>query len=439
MNAALLPLTGYSRPAHIRAMYRRLLPLLALVLIACPRHASDGSVAPVSAPPPPPAGAGLILFMGVDLPPAGTVLGGHYGGAQFDVRQATYRLTESVRARWAQAQRERGEAAMRGAGYQVRSVGPSSSDALELLGVQYGLTGRVTELVVRSSGSSEPLTVDAALDVTWELLDLGSGAAVLGRFVHASARVTGTVDLGVAQVLDNALARLLADPLFLHALGAPRMRPDARVAGPLVRLLPPDGAPIDIEDGDLNPSDDSSVVGRISAGLVMLRGTGGRLGTAIVLTRDGLALAVGRSARTTRNIRARLASGVEAPVTLVRSNAGLDVALLEIACPQACPTVDWDAPEAVDVFTGALAIGAPEADDQPAKPVLGQVGGRWGMASGITLEGMGGQAGGGWPVARTSSGRVFALVSTRPGRQSVVLLGEVLRALNVRAPVSRRG
>jgi hypothetical protein len=70
---------------------------------------------------------------------------------------------------------------------------------------------------------------------------------------------------------------------------------------------------------------------------------------------------------------------------------------------------------------------------------VGRVGGRWGLANGITLEGMGGQADGGWPVARTSSGRVFALVSSRPGRQSVVLLAEVLRALHVRAPASRRG
>jgi hypothetical protein len=421
---------------------RRLVPLLALALAsACVHHSSDLAVAgpQAAAPPPaPPSGAGTILFMGVDLPAAGTVIGGHYGGATFDVRQATYQLTESVRARWTQMERDHGEALMRGAGYLVRSVGPSSSDAQQLLGVQYGLTGRVTEFSVRSAGSSEPLTVDAQVDVSWELLDLGSGGPVFGHHVHATARVSGNLDLGVTQVLDNALARLLADTLFLRALGAPRAQPDARVSGPLVRRLPPGGAAIDLEDDDLNPSLDSSVVGRILAGLVMLRGQGGRLGTAVLLTRDGLAVGVGRTARTAQRLRARLASGVEAPVALVRSNAGLDVALLQISCPQACPTVDWDAPEEVNVFTGVVTIGAPETEDQPATPVVGRVGGRWGMASGITLEGMGGRADGGWPVARTSSGRVFALVSTRPGRQSVILLAEVLRALHVRAPASRR-
>ena len=417
-----------------------MVPLLAIVTGACLHHTSDaGTAAAQAASPAPPSGAGTILFMGVDLPAAGTVIGGHYGGATFDVRQATYQLTESVRARWAQLERDHGEALMRGAGYQVRSVGPSTSDAQQLLGVQYGLTGHVTEFSVRSSGYSEPLTVDAQLDVSWELLDLGSGDAVFGHLVHANARVAGPVDLGVTQALDNALARLLGDPLFLRALGAPRSRPDAPVTGPIARMLPMGDASIDLEDGDLNPSADSTLVGRISAGLVMLRGVGGRLGTAVVLTRDGLAVAVGRTARTAQHLRARLASGVEAPVSVVRSNAGLDVALLQIACPGACPTVDWDAPEEVSVYTGAVTIGAPEADDQPATPVVGRVGGRWGMASGITLEGTGGQAGGGWPVARTSSGRVFALVSTRPGRQSVVLLAEVLRALNVRAPASRRG
>jgi hypothetical protein len=423
-------------------MTRRLIPLLGLALAgACPHHASEagGSAMAAAEPPPsPPSVAGTILFMGVDLPAAGTVIGGHYRGATFDVRQATYQLTESVRARWSQLERDRGEALMRGAGYMVRSVGPSSSDAQQLLGVQYGLTGHVIELAVRSSGTSEPLTIDAQVDVSWELLDLGGGSAVFGHLVHASARAQGTVDLGVTHALDNALARLLADTLFLRALGAPRSRPDLRVSGPLARRLPLGGASIDLDDADLNPSADTSVVERISAGLATLRGLGGRLGTAVVLTRDGLAIAVGRTARTTQPLRARLASGVEAPVTVVRSNAGLDVALLQIACPEACPTVDWDAPEEVRVFTGALAIGAPETDDRPATAVVGRVGGRGGMASGITLEGMGGQAGGGWPVARTSSGRVFALVSTRPGRPSVVLLAEVLRALNVRAPASRR-
>ncbi|MFI5280532.1 MAG: hypothetical protein ACHQU1_08560 [Gemmatimonadales bacterium] len=424
-------------------MTRRLVPLLALALAgACVHHAGDAGLAPAQAATPPsapPAGAGTILFMGVDLPAAGSIIGGHYGGATFDVRQATYQLSESVRARWTQLERDRGESLMRGAGYLVRSVGPSSSDAQQLLGVQYGLTGRVTNFAVRSSGASEPLTIDAQVDISWELLDLGSGGAVFGRQVHASARVAGTVELGFAQVVDNALARLLGDTLFVRALGMPRYQPDARVSGPLTRRLPPGGATIDLMDDDLNPSADASMVERLSAGLVMLRGQGGRLGTAVVLTRDGLAIAVGRTARTTQQLRARLPSGVEAPVMLVRSNAGLDVALLQIACPQACETVDWDAPDEVRVFTGAVTIGAPEADDQPATPVVGRVGGRWGMASGITLEGMGGQAGGGWPVASTSSGRVFALVSTRPGRQSVVLLAEVLRALNVRAPASRRG
>jgi hypothetical protein len=423
-------------------MSRRLLSLFALTATgACLHRASDpgAAAAAIAAPPPaPPPTVGTVLFMGVDLPAAGTMIGGHYGGAQFDVRQATYQLTDAVRSRWSQLERDRGESLMRAAGYLVRSIGPSTSDAQQLLGVQYGLTGHVTELAVRSSGSSEPLTVDAIVDVSWELLDLGGGSAVFGHLVHASARVSGTIDLGVSQALDNSLARLLADTLFLRALGAPRIRPDARVSGPLARHVPLDDASIDLEETDLNPSADSSVVGRISAGLVMLRGVGGRLGTAVVLTRDGLAIAVGRTARSTHNLRARLASGVEAPVSLIRSNAGLDVALLQIACPEACPTVDWDAPDAVNVYTGALTIGAPEADDQPATPVVGRVGGRWGMASGITLEGMGGQAGGGWPVARTSSGRVFALVSTRPGRQSVVLLAEVLRALHVRAPASRR-
>ena len=381
--------------------------------------------------------ASTILFMGVELPEPGAVIGAHFAGTGYEVRQANYQLTEAVRERWSVAERDRGEALMRGAGFRVRGIGPASSDALQLLGVQYGLLGRVTDLAVRSTGSS-PLRVDVQVEVAWELLDLAGGSAVFGHQVHGGAHVDGTLDSAVARALDDDLARLIADTLFLRALEIQRADPDAGIGTRSSRVVP-ERDTIVVADSDLNPSHEASVVARMSTGIATLLVQDHAVGTAVILTRDGLALAVGRSVRSVRRLRVRLFSGVERPARVVRSHAGLDVALIQIACGEPCPTVDWDAPEGVDPATGFAAIGAPPTEDVLVEAVFGQVGGRWGLSNGVTLEGISGKAAGGWPLALTSSGKVFALVSSRPGRErmSAVLLSEVLRALRVRAPEAR--
>src|SRR4051794_12525026 len=73
-----------------------------------------------------PAQSGTIVLTGIDFPDAGTSIGGHYGGASFDVWQFGYQLTESVRARWSRDARSRAEGLLRGAGLRVRSIGTTS-------------------------------------------------------------------------------------------------------------------------------------------------------------------------------------------------------------------------------------------------------------------------------------------------------------------------
>ena len=70
-------------------------------------------------------------------------------------------------------------------------------------------------------------------------------------------------------------------------------------------------------------------------------------------------------------------------------------------------------------------------DLDTANVTFGRVGGRWGTARGITLQVQDGTVIGGEPVARTN-GRVFAVVSSRPGRRTALMLAEALGALHVR-------
>ena len=382
-------------------------------------------------PLPVPADAGAILLLGIEMPPAGSPLGGHYGGVSFELRLTSYQLTDAARVRWGQTARERGEAVLRGAGYRVRPGGPPSSDAQLLRDVQYGLSGRVQSLQVRTTGLLEPYNVDAQVVIGWELLDLGSGSAVFGRVVHGGARATGTMDIVVGQALDESLLRLSNDTAFLRAVAAPRADPDADRAPGFVRPVPEANEIITIALADQRPTASSGAVERMSAGIVTLRGADNVYGTAFVLTRDGLAIASARSVRRVRQLRARLQNGVERPIQVLRSHGGLDVALVQIACPGECDTVEWDAPSGVEVATNVLAVGAPAGDNEAAVVAFGRLGGRWGLANGLTVQGFQDLVGG-EPVARTASGKVFGLVSARPGRVTVLTLAQVLRALNVR-------
>jgi hypothetical protein len=400
----------------------------ALVILAgaCARAPLDEPT-----PLPVPADAGAILLLGVEMPAAGSALGGHYAGST-ESRVVSYQLTDAARARWAQSARERGEAVLRGSGYHVRRGGPASSDAQLLRDVQYGLAGRVQSLQVRTTGPTEPYRVDAQVVIGWELLDLGSGSAVFGRVMHGAARATGSVDDVVGQALDESLLRLSNDTAFLRAVAAPRADPDANRVSRFVRPIPEGRQVITLTLADQHPAADSGIVGRMAAGIVALRGPDNAYGTAFVLTRDGLSIAPASSVRHPRQLRARLPNGVERPVRVLRSHRGLDVALVQIACPGECDTVDWEAPSGVGVSTNVLAVGAPPSDNASVIVAFGRMGGQWGVATGVTVEGFQDIVVGGEPVARTTSGKVFGLVSSRPGRLTVLMLAEVLGVLNVR-------
>lgn len=377
-----------------------------------------------------PSEIGPMVITGIVLPPAGTAIGGHYQGTGHTERLQTYQLTEQARTRWSLEGRTRGERIMRLAGYLVESIGPSSSDARRLVGIDYGLSGNVTSLVVASTGTGQPYLVETQVEVAWELLDFSSGAVVFGRSVRGGARLTGPVDSSVAGAMDESLQRLLADSAFRRALSLPR-----GAGGPEssrgYRALPEAGRPISLSTADLNPSPDSGAQARVAWGVASLHGPGGGyFGSLFVLTRDGLALTTDQAMRTARHgrdARARLSSGVERPLRVVRSNRGLNVALVQVQCPGDCPTVDWRAFPSAQPGLAVVIIGSTGDSLIVSQGVMG---GRWGLASGVTLQAQG--AAPGEPIATPGIGRVFAMVAGIPGRQGAALmLAEIFRELNL--------
>lgn len=421
---------------------------LAVAALSCggrvPPVAGGAGAAPADGVAPPPVitaraaatrAAGTVLYLGLELPEPGTVFGGVFSGAAFDVRQQTFQMTESVRAGWTRAARLRGEAYLHDVGFQVRAVGGPTSDVVLMEeDVRFGVQGRVGVFDVRVR-TGPPSRADARVEIAWELLDVVQGTVIMGRSHSGQSRGATRLEDAVFDAFDDALGGLVADSLFLRALTAPvQLAGFAGNAAPVLIAVP--GELIPVLADDLNPSRDSGAIARVSAGLATLRGTSDQVyGTAFLLTRSGLALTSLRSARSTRRLRARLPSGVIRTARIVRSHAGLDVALIQIACPDACPTVDWTV-RRPGVYDQVILIGAPASDVESAPVSRGRVGGQWGLANGITLDTPAEEAVvGGEPVALAESGLVVGMVSARPGRRTALLLGELLRALGVSPPV----
>jgi S1-C subfamily serine protease len=378
-----------------------------------------------------PAGIGTLLYIGLEFPEPGTVIGAQYGGRTFEVRQSSFHITEAVRNGWTRAARLRGESLLHAAGYQATTVGGPTSDVVMVdEDVRFGLQGRVLALDIRTRAGGTPSRSDGRVEVAWEVLDVARGAVVFGRTLEGAVRAAPSIEHATFDALDDALGRLLADTAFQRVLREPPPpREVEAAAGGMV--LAGSIEPISVSRGDINPARDSGAIGRVAAGLVTLSSSGRSIGTAFVLTRSGLALTSQRAARQAVRLRVRLPSGVVRPARVIRTHSGLDVALIQIACPETCTTVDWseDLPA---VNAEVLVVAAPLGDAAAVIVTPGRIGGQWGLATGVTLALPGiEEVLGGEPIALATTGRVVAMVAARPGRRSALLLGELLRALRV--------
>jgi hypothetical protein len=390
------------------------------------------SVGDSSQAAPDPRSVGAIVVLGVELPPQGTLIGAHYQGQLYEVRQEPYSLSADTRGAWSTAARRRAEALVREAGFTVRSVGPVTSSSRRVDDARFGIRGRAISFGFHSTGQVEPFFVVFTAELSWQVIDLSDGTVIFERTALGTARQRGDIDAAAATALDQTLLTFLGDGSLAAALTG-RPGPDSNAVERFTRPPPGHDDVISLGPGDRNASAEFTPVTRVAEGLAALRGPGGgQYGTAILLSRDGLGLTTMRSARALRGLtsaRARLHSGLEWPVRVVRSSRTYGVALLQVACPGDCPTVDWDLPARVAPFSEVVVVGAGDEGVGTLSVRETVVGGRWGLARGVSL---GVRADDGGAVALVDNGRVFGIVVTVGERRIVMMLRESLRALKVR-------
>ena len=165
------------------------------------------------------------------------------------------------------------------------------------------------------------------------------------------------------------------------------------------------------------------------------------LGSAFIISRDGLALTNHHVADGQDALTALFADGRERPARVVRTNEEADIALIEIACEEDCWTVSLD-DEDPEVGSDVFVIGTPVTESLSHTMTQGIVSGLR-LSSGVTLiqtDAAVNPGSSGGPMADATSGRVIGVVTSKlideqiEGISFGVAINDALRVVGVVVP-----
>ena len=296
-----------------------------------------------------------------------------------------------------------------------------------------------------------------AAQVTCAAQDMATRQDVyLGRGKHVAMTVSGDMEGATRAALKNLPRRngeggVLSTSDAVDALeaqelatrGVPRLVPSLRNAGEETvhwrRSVPLESDLIVIRQADRFPSTDSSLVERTSNAVVSIIRASRVIGTAFVITRDGLAVTAHHILSVEGLLMARLRSGEERAVRGLRGAEEADVALLEIYCPTDCVTLDVSTAEP-QLGSEVYVIGTPLSERFSHTVTRGIVSGlrRDGARTLIQTDAAANPGNSGGPIIDAESGMVVAVVTQKVVREDVEGLTfgvssiDALRVLGIR-------
>jgi hypothetical protein len=205
------------------------------------------------------------------------------------------------------------------------------------------------------------------------------------------------------------------------------------------RPLPGDWDFIVLYPDDANPGREGSAYDRLADAVVPVR-NGEIFGTAFFITKDGLAITNYHVIDGEPPFFVRLADGEERRLRVVRWHEEVDAALLQIDCPEDCPTVELGRSEPVPMGSDVVVIGTPMTPSLSRTVTRGVLSGRRFMDNGTALQYDApvnpGNSGG--PIIDAESGRVIGVVTSKIVDEAFEGLGfgmaieDVLRVLGVK-------
>jgi len=301
---------------------------------------------------------------------------------------------------------------------------------------RFSIAGRVLGLIVSAFDDPAPDSHAVDLRIEWTLVDVEARTPTFRLVADAHVDGSGPVETTLAAATAATLEQFLGDNTVKLALA-----PAAPAAVVPWRRTPVGAVGTDtvtITDADLNVDRRGSrLAGAVSA-VVSLRGTAG-VGSAFMLTRDGLAITNLHVVRNQRSLTARFLDGHHSPVRVLRTDSKADLALLEIACPTDCYTVDLSA-DLPTVGEDVYAIGSPVSEQYSHTVTKGIVSGvrRKGAERLLQTDAAVNRGNSGGPLIEARTGRVVGIVSEKleldgiEGMGFAVAVGDALQALRVR-------
>jgi S1-C subfamily serine protease len=384
-----------------------------------------------------------VVFAGVDLTPfVGAVVGYQHEGL-LKVRQNSIVPSAQDLQTWSNTFRDVGTQLLRNNGYPLIETGRVFSAYQDYGAARYVIAAKASGFRYDTYGALAGNSHAVGLQLDWEVMDNRTKRVVFSKSYVATASGSRSEPLG-ARVTEDVVIQLLADSAFVRALGNVESRAPRTVAStatnstPWTRPLPPESELIVLAKSSRNAVEGGgSVFERVSEAVVSLAGDRA-IGTAFLISKDGLALTNEHVIAGQSELRARLKGGREYQARVVRVDKEADVALIEIACSLECKTVDI-APMLPRAGVDVLAIGTPLSETLARSVTKGVVSGlrRRGPLTLIQTDASVNPGNSGGPLVDALSGGVVGVVSSKivsrdvEGVAFAISIADALRSLGV--------
>lgn len=389
-----------------------------------------------------------IAFLGVELPYAGTSVGGHYDGLA-SVYQGPNYLTADLKSNFETAMRQFGEDQLRTAGYPVHATSSVFTSIENVSDVRFVLAGKSTYFQVDTYGALAGNRMRVELVVRWELFDRTKGRVTYSTLYRGSAtRSSSDSDAGTL-AFHESIRSVLADPDFVQAVrtdrkSAPTERGRSTAGTPdWARPLPSATEILEVDASRLSSAVTTRPLERALDATLTLKTSQGT-GTAFLISNNGLALTNHHVAGVGGVLEARLRDGRSLPARLVRSSEAADVALVEVDCAPDCPTVLFLRGHQPEPGSDVLAIGSPLGESLSHTITRGIVSGYRLSDSGVTLvqtDAAVNPGNSGGPLCDRESGAIIGMVTSKlvdeslEGLAFAIAAEDALRVVGVRLRV----
>jgi len=293
--------------------------------------------------------------------------------------------------------------------------------------------GRLLGLTSSSSDETPADTGSVDIRIEWTLFDAEANLVALrattGTRVSRSERVDGMLAAGTAATL----AAFLANDSVKSALPLSFRPPFTSWR----RSLPGRDDTIQLSTADANVDARGTVLEGAMSAVASVRGSTG-VGSAFLLSRDGLAITNYHVIRKQHSLLAKFRDGSIGAVRVVRTDSLADLALLEIACPTDCFTIDLyrGIPSLGD---DVYAIGTPVSEQFSHSVTKGIVSGvrQQGAERLLQTDAALNRGNSGGPLVEARSARAVGIVSRKlmidgvEGIGFAIVLDDALRLLGV--------